>query len=94
MSSWALLGGLVERLWDTTNFFHFSSTGEMTITPYDFSMIVGLLVGGDPIPFDRDIGQWEAVWIHLLGARPPLDRLAMVRYSWFYDHFYGSKPET
>ncbi|KAL7175893.1 hypothetical protein ACSBR2_029466 [Camellia fascicularis] len=56
MASRALLGALVERWWDTTNSFHFSSTGEMTMTPYDFSMIIGLGVGGDPIPFDMDMG--------------------------------------
>ncbi|KAL7258440.1 hypothetical protein ACSBR1_004547 [Camellia fascicularis] len=59
----------------------FSSTGKMTITPYDFSMITGLRIGGDPIPFDIDMGQWEAAWISLLRARPPLDRLAMVRWN-------------
>ncbi|KAL7163962.1 hypothetical protein ACSBR2_039965 [Camellia fascicularis] len=52
----ALLSALVERWWDTTNSFHFSSTGEMTMTPYDFSMITGLRVGGDSIPFGLDMG--------------------------------------
>ncbi|KAL7169110.1 hypothetical protein ACSBR2_034194 [Camellia fascicularis] len=66
----------------------------MTITPYDFVMITSLGVGGDPIPFDMDMGEWEASWIHLLGARPPLSRLAMVRYSWFSEHFHRSEPET
>ncbi|KAL7200016.1 hypothetical protein ACSBR2_022178 [Camellia fascicularis] len=60
IASRALLGALVERWWDTTNSFHFSSIGDMTMTPYDFSMITGLGVGGDPILFDMDIGQWEA----------------------------------
>ncbi|KAL7223613.1 hypothetical protein ACSBR1_025133 [Camellia fascicularis] len=64
------------------------------MTPYDFSMITGLRVGGDPIPFDIDMGQWEAAWIYLLEARPPLDQPVMVRYSWLYDHFHGSQPET
>ncbi|KAL7181429.1 hypothetical protein ACSBR1_040338 [Camellia fascicularis] len=41
--SW-LYGALVERWWDTTDSFHFSSTGEMTLTPYDFSMLIGALV--------------------------------------------------
>ncbi|KAL7212342.1 hypothetical protein ACSBR2_015094 [Camellia fascicularis] len=68
-------------MWDTTNFFHFSSAGEMTMTSYDFSMITGLGVGGDLIPFDMDMDQWEAAWIYLLGARPPLYRPAIVRYS-------------
>ncbi|KAL7235020.1 hypothetical protein ACSBR1_018489 [Camellia fascicularis] len=68
MASRALLGALVERWWDTTNSFHLSSTGEMTMTPCDFSTITGLRVRGDPIPFDMDMGEWEAAWIYLLGA--------------------------
>ncbi|KAL7166306.1 hypothetical protein ACSBR2_037060 [Camellia fascicularis] len=55
----------------------------MTMTPYDFAMITSLEVGGNPIPFDADMGEWEATWVELLGARPPLYRIAMVRYSWF-----------
>ncbi|KAL7161160.1 hypothetical protein ACSBR2_041759 [Camellia fascicularis] len=58
----------------------------MTMTPYDFSMIMGLEVGDDSIPFDMDMGQWEAVWIFLLGASLPLYRPAM--------HFCRSQPET
>ncbi|GMQ05595.1 hypothetical protein CsSME_00050564 [Camellia sinensis var. sinensis] len=27
----------------------------MTMTPYDFAMITGLGVGGDPIPFDTNM---------------------------------------
>ncbi|KAL7191845.1 hypothetical protein ACSBR2_023841 [Camellia fascicularis] len=94
IASWPLLGGLVKRWWDTTDSFHFSSVGEMTMTPYDFSMLTGLGVGSDPIPFDTDMGEWEATWIFLLGARPPVSRLAMVRYSWFSEHFHESEPMT
>ncbi|KAL7196139.1 hypothetical protein ACSBR1_036206 [Camellia fascicularis] len=50
MASRALLGALVERWWDTTNSFHFSSTVEMSMTPYDFSMITGLGVEGIQSP--------------------------------------------
>ncbi|KAL7207329.1 hypothetical protein ACSBR1_029314 [Camellia fascicularis] len=57
LASWALLGSLVEWWWDTTNSFHFSSTEEMEMTPYNFSMITGLRAGGDPIPFDMDMGR-------------------------------------
>ncbi|KAL7207897.1 hypothetical protein ACSBR1_029780 [Camellia fascicularis] len=57
--SW-LYGALVERWWDTIYSFHFSSTGEMTLTPYDFSMLTGLQVGVDgPVPFDPDMIQWR-----------------------------------
>ncbi|KAL7170266.1 hypothetical protein ACSBR2_035187 [Camellia fascicularis] len=60
----------------------------MTMTPYDFSMLTGIGVGGDPIPFDTDMDEWEAAQIYLLGELPPLARPGFVRYSWFEDHFW------
>ncbi|KAL7214877.1 hypothetical protein ACSBR1_027122 [Camellia fascicularis] len=66
----------------------------MMMTPYDFSMITSLGVGGDPITFDMDMSEWEVTWIYLLGVCPPLYRPAMVRYNWFPEHFRGSEPET
>ncbi|KAL7244150.1 hypothetical protein ACSBR1_016395 [Camellia fascicularis] len=89
-----LLGALVERWWDTTNFFHFSATGEMMMTPYDFAMLTGIEVGGYRNLYNMDIGEWEAAWLHLLGARPPFLRSGMVRYSWFTECFQGREPET
>ncbi|KAL7189851.1 hypothetical protein ACSBR1_039477 [Camellia fascicularis] len=51
-----LYGALAERWWDTTDSFHFSSTREMTMTSYDFSMLTGLWIGvGDLILFDPDM---------------------------------------
>ncbi|KAL7227324.1 hypothetical protein ACSBR1_022212 [Camellia fascicularis] len=88
------LGALVERWWDTTNFFHFATTGEMTMTPYNFSMITGLDVGGDLIPLDSNIGEWEAAWLKLLGAHPSMYQASMARYSWFEEWFRGTEPET
>ncbi|KAF5933055.1 hypothetical protein HYC85_029226 [Camellia sinensis] len=55
-----LLAALAERWWDTTDSFHFSTAGDMTMTPYDFSMLTGIGVGGDPIPFDIDMDEWTA----------------------------------
>lgn len=42
------------------------------MTPYDFSMLtgVGVGVGRDPIPYDMDMGEWKAAWLHLLVAHP------------------------
>ncbi|KAI7998366.1 Protein MAIN-LIKE 2, partial [Camellia lanceoleosa] len=74
MASRTLLGALVERWWDTTNSFHFSITRDMMMTPYDFAMLTGLGVGGQPIPYDSDMGEWEAAWTYLLGAHPPIFR--------------------
>ncbi|KAL7180437.1 hypothetical protein ACSBR1_043606 [Camellia fascicularis] len=53
--SW-LYGALMERWWETTNSFHLSSTEEMMLTSYDFSMLTGLRVGvGGPVHFDPDM---------------------------------------
>ena len=69
-----LIAALVERWWDTTDSFHFSATGDMTMTPYDFSMLTSIGVVGDPISFDTEMDEWYAVQIHLLGTQPPLAR--------------------
>ncbi|XP_028126244.1 protein MAIN-LIKE 2-like [Camellia sinensis] len=82
-----LLAALVGRWWDTTDSFHFSAMGDMTMTPYDFSMLTGIGVGGDPIPFDTDMDEWEATQIYFLGKMSPLARPGFVRYSWFESHF-------
>ncbi|GMQ03513.1 hypothetical protein CsSME_00049286 [Camellia sinensis var. sinensis] len=58
------------------------------MTPFDFAVLTGLDVGGWAIPYDEDMGEWEAAWIYLLGARPPVDRASgRVRYTWFSSHF-------
>ncbi|KAI7981944.1 Protein MAIN-LIKE 1, partial [Camellia lanceoleosa] len=83
-----LMAALVERWWDTTNSFHFSAMGDLTMTPLDFAVLTGLDVGGWPIPYDENMGQWEAAWIYLLRAHPPVDRASgRVRYTWFSSHF-------
>ncbi|GMP95522.1 hypothetical protein CsSME_00044540 [Camellia sinensis var. sinensis] len=94
IASHPLLGALVERWWDTTNSLHLSTSGEMMMTPYDFAMITGLGVGGNPIPLDLDMGEWEAAWLELLGAHPPIYQTGMVRYTWFEEQFRGTEPET
>ncbi|GMQ06338.1 hypothetical protein CsSME_00050969 [Camellia sinensis var. sinensis] len=79
-----LLGALVERWWDTTNSFHFSATGDMTMTPYDFSMLTGL-----------DVADRPAAWTYLLGAHPLIDRSSgRVRYTWFTEQYRRTTPET
>ncbi|XP_028074674.1 protein MAIN-LIKE 2-like isoform X2 [Camellia sinensis] len=94
-ASRTLLGALVERWWDTTNSFHFSATGDMTMTPYDFAMLTGLDAGGQSIPYDSDMGEWEAAWTYLLGAYPPIYRSSgSVRYTWFTEQYRGTVPET
>ena len=73
-----LLAALVERWWDTTDSFHLSAIGEMTMTPFDFSLLTGIGIGGDPIPYNTDMGEWDAAQIFFLGTRPPLSRPGMV----------------
>ncbi|KAL7240067.1 hypothetical protein ACSBR2_005849 [Camellia fascicularis] len=94
-ASRTLLGALVERWWDTTNSFHFSATGDMPMTPYDFSILTGLEVGGRPIPYDADMGEWKVAWVYLLGAHPPIDRSSgRVRYTWFAEQYRRTTPQT
>ncbi|KAL7215013.1 hypothetical protein ACSBR1_027235 [Camellia fascicularis] len=65
-----VLGTLVERWWDTTNSFYFSTAGDMTMTPYDFVMLTGLEVGGQPIPYDSNMGEWERGLDSSTGSTP------------------------
>ena len=44
-----LLVALSEWFWDTTCTFHFLGIGEMMLTPYDFSAIIGLKLSGERI---------------------------------------------
>ncbi|KAK9991413.1 hypothetical protein SO802_026398 [Lithocarpus litseifolius] len=44
-----LLLTLAERFWDTTCTFHFPCIREVMLTPYDFSVITGLRLGGERI---------------------------------------------
>ncbi|GMP50485.1 hypothetical protein CsSME_00017084 [Camellia sinensis var. sinensis] len=80
-TSRTLLGELVERWWDITNSFHFSATGDMTMIPYDFSILTGLDVAGRPIPYDTDMGEWETAWTYLLLAHPPHCRSPCMQYA-------------
>ena len=41
-----LLLALAERFWDTTCTFHFPNIVEVMLTPYDFSIITDLRLGG------------------------------------------------
>lgn len=52
-----LLRGLAERWWDTTHTFHFDNVGELTMTPRDFSAIIGVRVAGKPL--ENDISFWS-----------------------------------
>ena len=57
-ASSAFLRGLLEFWWDSTNTFHFP-WGEMTVTPFDFSMITGFPFGGEPVVIELVKGSNE-----------------------------------
>ena len=50
-----LLLALVEHFWDTTYTFHFPNIGEVMLTPYDFSIIIGLRLGGERIKVNDSV---------------------------------------
>ena len=59
-----LLLALAERFQDNTCTFHFSGIGEVMLTPYDFSVITDLRLGGNNIPLFwlyKSIPQCETV---------------------------------
>ncbi|GMP24457.1 hypothetical protein CsSME_00001719 [Camellia sinensis var. sinensis] len=87
MASRSLLGALVERWWDTTNSLHFSATGDMTMTPYDFAMLTGLEMGGRPIPYDPDMELWVYTYFPVLA--PKLE--VMIPFEVPYSHRYDSR---
>ncbi|KAL7208961.1 hypothetical protein ACSBR1_030660 [Camellia fascicularis] len=63
-----LYGALVKRWWDNIDSFHFLSIGELTLTPYHFSMLIGLRVGvGGSIPCDPDMTSGESHNVNFLG---------------------------
>ena len=63
-----LLLSLSERFWDTTCTFHFLGIGGMMLTPYDFSAITGLRLGGERIKVNDFLTSKEIK--SLLGVMP------------------------
>ena len=57
---------LVEHFWDTT--FHFPGIGEVVLTPYDYSIITGLKLGGERILVNDSLTSTELN--KLLGVVP------------------------
>lgn len=90
----SIFGTLVERWWDTTNSFHFWSAKDMTVTSYDFSIVTGLSVGGDLIPFNLDLSRWPTAQMFLLGVVLSFTRHGMIRYNWLLQHFHGLELVT
>ncbi|GMQ04312.1 hypothetical protein CsSME_00049769 [Camellia sinensis var. sinensis] len=64
----------------------------MTMTPYHFSMLTGIRVGGDPIPFDTNMDEWDAAQLYLLDTQPPLARAGFVGTLGLRAIFGSSQP--
>ncbi|KAL0001951.1 hypothetical protein SO802_015732 [Lithocarpus litseifolius] len=75
-----LLLALIECFWDTTCTFHFPSIGEVMLTPYDFSVITGLRLGGERIFVNDSLTSTELK--KLLGVVPSRMRSNNIPLSW------------
>ena len=84
-----LLLALLECFWDTTCTFHFPSIGEVMLTPYDFSAITGLKLGGERIKVNDSIT--SAKIRGLLGVMPPKVRSKNVPLMWLYSNIDSCK---
>ena len=79
-----LLLALSECFWDTTCTFHFLGIGEVMLTPYDFSIITGLRLGGERIQVNDSITPREIK--KLLGIVPSKMRSKNVPLMWLYEN--------
>ena len=74
---------LAKHFWDTTCTFHFPSIGEVMLTPYDFSIITGLRLGGKRILVNDSFNSTELK--KLLGVVPSKMRSNNIPLSWLYE---------
>ena len=84
-----LLLALSERFWDNMCTFHFTGIGEITLTPYDFSIITGLRLGGERIRINDFLTPKEIK--SLLGVMPPKMRSKNVPLMWLYENIKSCK---
>ena len=57
------------------------------ITPGDFALLIGLRVGGYPLPLDPRIHEREGAFEHLLGKVPLVSESGHITYSWLREQF-------
>ena len=84
-----LLLALSKRFWDTTCTFHFLGIGEMMLTPYDFSIITSLRLGGERIKVNDFLTPKEIK--KLLGVVPSTMKSKNVTLMWPYQNIKGCK---
>ena len=75
-----LLLAIAECFWDTICTFHFPSIGKVMLTPYDFSIIIGLRLGGERILVNDSLTSTEIK--KLLGVVPSKMKSKNVPLSW------------
>lgn len=64
LTDYYIIRGVVKRLWDTTDTFHFPF-GEMTTTPYHFAMPTGLGFAGELLVYQEDFHTNRVQLFHL-----------------------------
>ena len=79
-----LLLTLSERFWDTTCTFHFPGIGEVMLTPYNFSVITGLRLGGERIKVNDFLTPKEIKI--LFGIVPSKLKSKNVSLMWLYEN--------
>ena len=84
-----LLLALSERFWDTTCTFHFLGIGDVMLTPYDFSIITSLRLGGERIKVNDFLTPKEIK--SLLGIVPSKLKSKNVSLMWLYENIERCK---
>ena len=84
-----LLLTLSERFWDTTCTFHFPCIGAVMLTPYEFSFINGLRLGGERIKVNDFLTPKEIK--NLLGVVPLKLKSKNVSLMWLYENMESCK---
>ena len=79
-----LLLALAEHFWDTTCTFHFPGIGKVILTPYDFSVITGLRLGGERILVNDSLTSAELK--KLLGVVPSRMKSNNIHLSWLCEN--------
>ena len=79
-----LLLALSKRFWDAMCTFHFPGIGEVILTPYDFSVITGLRLGGERIKVNDFLTPKEVK--RILGVVPSKLKSKNASLMWLYEN--------
>ena len=84
-----MLLALSKRFWDNMCTFHFPFVGEVMLTPYDFSVITTLRLGGERIMVNDFLTSKEIK--SLLGIVPSKLKSKNVSLMWLYENIESCK---